>query len=103
MAGISLRGVMMKMRVITVNYLLLFGLIVLFASCGSNQRDADSSNPEARESTSSGSGSSQAVPVRVQEVQLESLELTAKATGVLRSRYQIPLSPEIGGKVGLEV
>ena len=89
----------MKLRVWMVYSIILLGLIVLFASCGSNQRDAGSGNPEAGKSPSVGSGSSTAVPVRVQEIQLESLELTAKATGVLRSRYQIPLSPEISGKV----
>jgi RND family efflux transporter MFP subunit len=37
--------------------------------------------------------------VRIQEVKLGSLELSTQATGILRSRYQVPLSAEIGGQV----
>jgi len=37
--------------------------------------------------------------VRIQEVQREALELSTQTTGVLRSRHQIPLSAEIGGRV----
>lgn len=76
----------LKMPVISAFTLLLLSMLLL--SCG-NPNEGQTEDPQH----------TRAVPVRVQQISLQSLELSVKATGVLRSRHQIPISSEVAGKV----
>jgi RND family efflux transporter MFP subunit len=67
-------------------------------SCNKPPQQSDT-NPVGQHRPSESERAPTVASVRVHEVQLGSLELSAQATGVLRSRFQIPLSAEIGGRV----
>lgn len=82
-----------RMRTTKRNFqgILLFLIIsiklVSLTSCGDRPKDnaEDQVDP--------------AVPVRIQELRFEPLELSIKTSGVMKSRYQVPISPEIAGRV----
>lgn len=84
-----------RVRVLAVFTLQGILMAVFLASCG----DPDDQGGQNAQVNPDGPRASQAVPVRVQELTMQSLELTTQATGVIRSRYEIPLSPEINGTV----
>jgi len=72
---------------------LLFSL-----SCNKPSQEAGT-NPVGQHRPSESERVPTVASVRVQEVQIGFLELSTQATGILRSRFQIPLSAEIGGRV----
>lgn len=76
----------LKITVVSAFTILIFSL--LLTSCGNPGQDQAEDPKDVNP-----------VPVRVRQITLQSLELSVKATGVLRSRYQIPISSEVAGKV----
>ncbi|MFH1862970.1 MAG: efflux RND transporter periplasmic adaptor subunit [bacterium] len=76
---------------------LIFLIQFAFNACGPPEdKGASQTNPTTKESTAK---STPAAPVKIWEVSPSSLELTIKATGVLKSRHQIPISSEISSVV----
>lgn len=84
---------MKEFRVKAVSFALFMVLALMLAACGSRDESGNDPTQNADEKEK------RLVPVRVQTMELSSLELTARATGVLRSHDQIPISPEISGTV----
>ncbi len=72
---------------------------VLFILSCSKPSPKGSANPVGQQRPSESDRTPAIASVKVQEVQLGSLELSTQATGILRSRYQIPISAEVGGRV----
>ncbi len=68
--------------------LIIIGIAVIILVIGSPEKQENDTDDSIIE-----------VPVRVSELKLGSLELTTGITGVLRSRYEIPIMSEIGGTV----
>jgi RND family efflux transporter MFP subunit len=66
---------------------IIAGVLLLLSSCGPPKQE-----PAEEESIP-------AVPVRVAEIQPQTLELTVNTSGVIRSRYEVSLMTEIGGTI----
>jgi RND family efflux transporter MFP subunit len=72
---------------------------LLFCLACNKPPQGNDTNPAGQQRPSESDRKPAVASVRVQEVQLGSLELSMQATGILRSRYHIPISAEVGGWV----
>jgi RND family efflux transporter MFP subunit len=82
-----------------------FGLclgLALISSCSKSPQSGNT-NPVGQHRPSESERLPQIAPVKIQEVQPGAMELSIVASGILRSRHQIPVSSEIPGRVAQKV
>ncbi len=72
----------------TATGIVLWVALLFLSSCGKSPQGDTETNPD--EGTS---------PVAVMVLQPGSLDLTVETTGVIRSKYEIPITPEIAGRI----